>query len=159
MEYIHLPKEKVRRFCRIKQTVKILNKKKETFIMALGFKLKTVKTNGSYTIEDLYETIKNQNFTAGIPELSKHGLAKVITFPPLDRNNQVWIIPAFIGKSGNKFQVLKQQAVGVGNAVKNQILSDLTRGITGISGVIGKKAREIEKLVEATAEELNAMGL
>lgn len=127
--------------------------------MALGFKLKTVKTNGDYTIEALYEKIKDQKFTAGIPELSKHGLTHVITFPPLDRNNQVWIMPAFMGKSGSKFQVLKQQAVGVGNAVKNQILSDLTGGLIGMSGVIGKKSKEIEKLVEATAQELDAMGL
>lgn len=124
-----------------------------------GFKLKTVKTDGSYTIEELYEKIKDKNFTAGTAELSKHGLTHVITFPPLDRYNQVWIMPAFMGKSGSKFQVLKQQAVGVGNAVKNQILSDLTGGILGLGGVIGKNAKEIEKLVEATAQELGAMGL
>jgi hypothetical protein len=33
--------------------------------MALGVKIKNIKTNNSYTIESLYEAIKDVEFTAG----------------------------------------------------------------------------------------------
>lgn len=127
--------------------------------MAFGFKIKQVKTKGSYTIEDLYEKIKDVEFTAGPAQLTKHGLTTIITFPPLDRNNQVWIIPGQLKAPYSKWTIQKSQEAGVGNMVGKFALSDLTHGITDLSGAFGKKAHKIEDLVVATAQELDALGL
>ncbi len=127
--------------------------------MAFGFKLKQVKTKNAYTVDELYEAIKDVKFTAGEPELTKHGLTPVIVFPPLDRNNQVWILPAQFKAPYTKWTIQKNEAVGLTSAVVNQALDDLTDGLTRISSVLGKKANKIEELVAATAEELDALGL
>ncbi|MGB4933686.1 MAG: hypothetical protein WBO64_00300, partial [Ruminococcus bromii] len=60
--------------------------------MAFGVKVKNIKTKNTYSIESLYEAIKDKNFSAGVPSLTKHGMATVITFPALDSQNQVWIM-------------------------------------------------------------------
>ena len=126
--------------------------------MAFGVKIKTVKTANKYTIESFYEAIKDKKFTAGEPSLTKHGLAYVITFPALDKRNQVWIIRAGLGQESNKFLVQKQEQAGMGNMMQNAALDGLTRGWAGVGKVFGNTAKECEKLVEKTAEELNALG-
>lgn len=123
--------------------------------MAFGIKFKSVKTVNEYSIEELYEKIKDVQFTAGVPSLTKHGFANIITFPALDRNNQVWIMKA--GK--NKFSIQKQDEAGVGNAVRNAALDSLTDGWSGMSGTFGKKSKACEAQVEATQKELEALGL
>ena len=60
--------------------------------MAFGVKTKNIKTQNSYTIESFFDAIKDKEFTAGTPSLTKHGMATVITFPALDSQNQVWIM-------------------------------------------------------------------
>ena len=112
--------------------------------MAFGVKIKTVKTTNKYTIETLYEAIKDKKFTAGEPSLTKHGLVYVITFPPLDKRNQVWIM---------------HSGFGMGNMMSNAALDGLTKGWAGVGKVFGSNAKECEKLVETTAQELNALGL
>ena len=57
--------------------------------MAFGIKTKNIKTQNSYTIESFFDAIKDKEFTAGTPSLTKHGMATVITFPALDSQNQV----------------------------------------------------------------------
>lgn len=54
--------------------------------MAFGVKTKNIKTQNSYTIESFFDAIKDKEFTAGTPSLTKHGMATVITFPALDRS-------------------------------------------------------------------------
>lgn len=127
--------------------------------MAFGFKIKAVKTKEKYTLEELYLKIKDVDFTAGKPEWTKNGMAYVITFPALDRNNQVWILPAGMGKTNNKFNVQKQQAAGVGNAAKNAALGVLTDGLTDLSAGFGGHSKRCEELVDITVEELDALGL
>jgi len=128
--------------------------------MAFGFKMKKIVTKESYTIEELYAKIQNHQFTAGQPSLSKHGMTYVITFPPLDANNQVWITQAQLGKGPyQKWQIFKNEEVGVGNAVLNEIGNQLTGGLSRLSSIFGGKAKQIEQLVEATANELSAMDL
>ena len=56
--------------------------------MAFGVKTKNIKTQNSYTIESFFNAIKDKEFTAGTPSLTKHGMATVITFPALDSQNQ-----------------------------------------------------------------------
>lgn len=123
--------------------------------MAFGVKIKSVKTENEYTIESLYEAIKDKTFTAGVPSLTKHGLTTIITFPALDRNNQVWVMLA--GKK--KISVQKQEEAGVENLAKNAAIGALTNGWGNIGGTFGKTAKEAEKLVEATAKELEELGL
>ena len=60
--------------------------------MALGVKFKTVKTANAYTLEELFEAIKDKQFSAGQPSITKHGLTYMITFPALDSQNQVQIM-------------------------------------------------------------------
>ena len=127
----------------------------------LGVKVKNVKTKNEYTIEEFYDAIKDHTFSAGAPALIKHGLATIITFPPLDRHNQVWIIPVvgFKKNSTNKFQISKNDVAGAGNAVANMALDDLTGGLSGLRGIVGKNTKSAEKLVDLTVEELDALQL
>lgn len=126
-----------------------------------GVKFKTVSTSKEYTIEEFYDAIKDHSFSAGAPALTKHGLATIITFPPLDRHNQVWIVPVlgFRKSSTAKFQISKNDAAGVGNMALNGALSELTDGLTDLRGMLGSNTKKAEKLVDLTVEELNALHL
>ncbi len=85
--------------------------------MAFGIKIKTVKTKNTYTLEELYDLIKDKPFTAGTPELTKHGAALLITFPSLDDYNQVWIMRGGFKEPTNKWSIQKQQRASVGNLI------------------------------------------
>ncbi len=126
-----------------------------------GVKVKAVTTGKEYTIEEFYDAIKSHSFSAGAPALTKHGLATIITFPPLDRHNQVWIVPVigFKKSATTKFQISKNDAAGVGNMAVNGVLSDLTHGLTDFRGMVGSNTKKAEKLVELTVDELNALHL
>jgi hypothetical protein len=123
--------------------------------MAFGIKIKRIKTANNYTIEEFFEAIKDKPFTAGEPFLTKHGFIKMIAFPALDSRNQVQII--YAGK--NKFQVQKSEEAGIGNAVANSVIDDLTGGISGLKGMVGKNSKRCEELVDITVKELEALGL
>ena len=120
-----------------------------------GIKVKRIKIQNSYTVESLYETVKNQSFTAGTPMLVKHGLTPMVVFPALDSRNQVQIIAA--GK--NKFQIQKGEEAGLGNAAVNAVIDDLTGGLSMLKGIAGKNSKRCEELVEITTNELNALKL
>jgi hypothetical protein len=128
--------------------------------MALGIKIKNVTLKNEYTIETLYEAIKDKTFSAGVPELTKNGLAYIITFPAIDRQNQVWVMMGGIGsKPTKKVSIQKSQKAGMGNLVGNMALDQLTGGFFGLGGIAGKNTKACERLVEATAKELSAMDL
>ncbi len=127
--------------------------------MAFGFKMKTVKFQQAYTLEQLYEAIKDTEFAAGKPGLVKHGLATIIAFPALDSHNQVQIISTSMKKESNSYRVMKAEAAGVSNAVGNMAIDKITDGLFGLRSVMGKSAKKIEQLVEDTAEQLGKMGL
>ena len=126
-----------------------------------GVKVKNINTKKEYTIEEFYDAINGHSFSAGAPALTKHGLATIITFPPLDRHNQVWIVPVlgFKKTATAKFQISKNDAAGVGNMAVNGILSDLTGGLTNLRSAAGGNAKKAEKLVDLTVDELNALNL
>ncbi len=127
--------------------------------MAFGFKIKKVKLQNAYTLEALFEKIKDTEFAAGKPELVKHGFATIIAFPALDSHNQVQILPASIKKESTSFNVMKAEAAGLTNVASNMVVDELTDGLFGLRSVMGKNAKNIVKLVEETAEQLGAMGL
>lgn len=127
----------------------------------LGVKVKNIKTQNEYTIETLYEAIKDKTFSAGVPSLTKHGLATIITFPALDRQNQVWVMSTSLNpsKPGQKFSIQKSEAAGVGNMAGNMVIDSLTGGLFGWGSIAGKNAKRCEELVELTAKELESFGL
>lgn len=126
------------------------------FIMAFGFKLKTVKTKESFeNYQQLFDRIKDVDFTAGKPELVKNGFADVIVFPPLDRQNQIWVM--LQGK--NKIIIQKNQVVGVTDQAINAAFDAVTDGLFSVGSIMGKNSKKIEKLVEATASEIEALNL
>lgn len=90
--------------------------------MAFGVKTKNIKTQNSYTIESFFDAIKDKEFTAGTPSLTKHGMATVITFPALDSQNQVWIMKSGFGKETQKFSIQKSTQAGMDNVAKNALV-------------------------------------
>ncbi len=126
--------------------------------MAFGVHYQTIQTMQSYTIQSLFEAIKDKPFTAGVPSLVNHCGYDVITFPPLDKRNQVWITPGVNGP-GNFFYVQKQEMAGADNIVTNAVTNQLTFGVAGLKGKFGQNARQCEWLVDMTAYELSVMGL
>ena len=124
--------------------------------MAFGFKLKTVKTKESFeNYQQLFDRIKDVDFTAGKPELVKNGFADVIVFPPLDRQNQIWVM--LQGK--NKIIIQKNQVVGVADQAINAAFDAVTDGLFSVGSIMGKNSKKNEKLVEATASEIEALNL
>ena len=125
----------------------------------LGVKVKNVKCKNEYTLEEFYDAIKGQRFSAGTPSLTKHGMNVVITFPPLDRQNQVWIMKVGLKERSSKFSIQKGEQAGLGNVAGNMAINELTGGIFGIFSCFGKNVKKCEQLVEATAKELETMNL
>jgi hypothetical protein len=122
----------------------------------LGYKIKYVKTKNVYEdIVSFYDAIKDKNFTAGKPELVKHGFSNVIVFPAIDDRNQVWILDV----NNNKFQVSKNAKAGVANLAPTTIIDEITKSIAGWSGMVGANAKKAEKLVVSTTQELEMLGL
>ena len=126
----------------------------------LGIKQIKVTTKENYSMQSLYEKIKDEPFSAGKPELVKHGFAWIIAFPAVDRNNQCQITQGwFKGEEGSKFTILKAEQAGTENMLKNAALDSLTNGWSSISKIGGKNCKLVEKQVEDTAKEFNALGL
>lgn len=128
--------------------------------MALGVKFKTVKTANAYTLEELFEAIKDKQFSAGQPSITKHGLTYMITFPALDSQNQVQIMSfANQSKPSQKWQIQKGEQAGMDNMVKNAVVDKLTGGLFGFGAIMGKNSKQCEALVETTVKEFDALGL
>jgi len=123
---------------------------------ALGVRQEKLVLKGNYpTIQDLYEAIKGVTFEAGTPSLVKDGLAWVIAFPQIDRNNQVQILG-----SKNKYCVTRSaQPAGVGKMISNMALEHLTGGLTGFSAAFGNSKKLCMELTTKTAETINALGI
>ena len=86
-------------------------------------------------------------------------MALIITFPPLDSQNQVWIMKSGFNKESNKFSVQKAEQAGLDNAAANAMINRTSGGLFSFGSFVGKKAKQCEKLVEETAKELDEMGL
>ena len=122
----------------------------------MGVKNVKLELKGNYaSLEELLEAMKDVKFEAGVPELTKHGIGSVIVFPPVDRNNQVWIT----GAKG-KFTILRSaKAAGLGNMAKNAALDVLTDGWSSMSGAFGNKKKRCMELVDITAKEIQTAGI
>lgn len=122
----------------------------------MGVKNVKLELKGNYaTLAELLEAMKTVTFEAGPPELTKHGIGSVIVFPPVDRNNQVWIT----GAKG-KFNVMRSAEVaGLGNMAVNAVLDTLTDGLSSMSGAFGNKKKRCMELVDITAREIKEAGI
>lgn len=122
----------------------------------MGVKNVKLELKGNYaTLEELLGAMKDVKFEAGVLELTKHGIGSVIVFPPVDRNNQVWIT----GAKG-KFTIMRSSEVaGLGNMAKNAALDALTDGWSSVSGAFGSKKKRCMELVDITAKEMEAAGI
>ena len=126
--------------------------------MSLVTKILQVQTRNFYTIETLYEAIKDKQFTAGQPYLVDHFSYNIIVFPPLDKRNQVWITPALLGDC-NFWYVQKQEMAGAESVFGNAVMNELTFGIAHLKGKLSQTAQYCEWLVDVTANELYYLGL
>ena len=122
----------------------------------LGVKSVKLELKGNYaSLEELLEAMKDVKFEAGIPEITKHGLNTLIVFPPVDRNNQVWIT----GAKGKYTIMRSTEVAGLGNVAKNAALEMLTDGWSNLSAAFGDKKKRCMELVEITADEIKAAGI
>lgn len=127
--------------------------------LAEFFGVKTIKIEPKekMTLEELFEKIKDVQFSWGAPEYVKHGFTYVIAFPPEDRENQVWIIASKTG-----FIVQRSVAVaGVGNMVKNmvkaEVLDSLSGGITGMISTFGSPKKACMAHCDEVADKVKAL--
>ena len=127
--------------------------------MAFGVKIKNIKTKNPYTIESFFDAIKDKEFTAGTPSLTKHGGATIITFPALDSQNQVWIMKSGFGKETQKFSIQKSNEAGLDKVAKNAAIDSLTGGLFSLGGMVSENTKKCEKLVDTTATEISEMNL
>ena len=122
----------------------------------LGVKSVKLELKGNYaSLEELLEAMKDVKFEAGVPEITKHGFNTLIVFPPLDRNNQVWIT----GAKGKYTVMRSTEVAGLGNVAKNAALEMLTDGWSNLSAAFGDKKKRCMELVEITANEIKAAGI
>ncbi len=129
--------------------------------MAFGIKQKKVSTKNKYSVESLYEAIKDKEFTPGKPTLVSQGLAKIIAFPAVDRNNQCQITQGWMvgGSEGDKWIILKAQAAGIDNMAKNMVIDAVTNGWGSVGMLGGKNSKLVEQQVDAVVAEFEALGL
>ncbi len=129
--------------------------------MAFGIKQVKVETKNSYSMESLYEAIKDHEFAPGKPELVKNGFAYVIAFPAIDRNNQCQITQGWMvgGSEGDKWIILKAQAAGIDNMAKNMVIDAVTNGWGSVGMLGGKNSKLVEQQVDAVVAEFEALGL
>ncbi len=123
----------------------------------LGTKVKRLRTAGSYTVEELFDAIKEVRFTAGRPRLTHLGLTPLIVFPALDIENQVRVCNVSLRSRSNRFSVQRGECVG--SVVEEAVLDDLADGWLGMGFSLGNAARLCEQLAERTYEELGRLGL
>ncbi len=129
--------------------------------MAFGYKVNKIAFANEYKIEDLFARIKNHSFQAGQPELVNYLGNSIIVFPALNSKNQVQIMTTSLGnkKPTKKYVIQKGDELSASGAVKNLALNSLTGGYSALRSAMGDAPKQCIKLVDATFEELTALGL
>lgn len=123
----------------------------------LGIRQEKVTFKGTYAnVTELYEMIKDVEFEAGKAMLVKSGIAYIIVFPQLDRNNQVQILP---GLKGTFIVTRSVQPAGLENMLKNDLLNAATDGWSTMSGAMGNTKKRCMELVTETAKTLRELDI
>lgn len=127
-----------------------------------GTKVSRLQTRNRYTIEELFDAIKEARFTAGKPRLTHQGFSQFIVFPALDFDNQVRVYNAAIVSPSNKFFVQRDEQVGsiLDDESADSLLGGWdSRGWNSPHGNAVSNAELCEQLAETTCRELGEMGL
>lgn len=122
-----------------------------------GTRVNRLQTRRRYTLEELFDAIKERNFTAGKPRLTHQGISQVIVFPALDFDNQVRVYNAAIVSPSNKFYVQRDEQVG--SILDDETSENLLGGWADVPRGSTSNTELCEKLAETTCEELGRMGL
>ena len=133
--------------------------------MAFGIKQKNIECSKEYTMQELFDAIQAKGVEwgeVGEPSLVKQAGSFVIAFPPIDRQNQIWIMSTKMGdKPAAKFTVLLSHNIAgdYGNTAKNIALDTITSGFAGMGSMFGKKAKAGESGVEKVLALVGGLGL
>ncbi len=127
--------------------------------MTISSDMKVLKTKGSYSIEELYEQIRDFPFTAGTATLDHHDQTPIINFPAIDTNNQVWIYNASFHKKSQKFYVQKMEPPGLLHLAGDAFFEQLSSDWEPFSQALGDPYEMAELLAERTYEELLKLNL
>ena len=129
--------------------------------MAFGVKIKRVELSKAYTCDELVAAMKESGeWEMGEPFAVKHGFAWLVAFPPIDRQNQVWVQPCS-KEPAQKWQIMLSHDIAgdFGNMAKNALLDAVTDGWASMGSVFGKKAKAGEKQVDDVIEALKSRNL
>lgn len=113
---------------------------------------KKIKANKSYTTAELFDVIKDCNFTAGKPEYKEMGIIKFIKLPAVGR------YCLHIVAGGNRIQIsITDDMAQTGTYVANSMVSSKL-GI--FAKALDKDKKPSRDVLEKTTEELeNFLGL
>ncbi len=111
------------------------------------FNKNIAKLKKQYSIKELYENIKNQEFVAGIPSIVKVGATNLIYFKAFDSENQIVISES---STNSSFQVLIMQGLNAQNPQKED---------TAQTDGKFQSIKEYEKSCALIARQLEKLGL
>lgn len=118
--------------------------------------VKRVTTTKPYTIHELYEAVKDSFFSAGTPSLTKDLFMRtIITFPALDRHNQVWITRAQFKRKCTKWFIMKRRraVTSIGGYLAYLLLR------SGRNTIFSDNAKDTKRLVNATVIDFDRLKL
>lgn len=92
----------------------------------MGIKTLYFELKNQYTIDEFYEKIKDADFgNAGKPGVYTYMSYRVIAFPPIDAENQVWIMTQTMGKNKGKLCVMRSTAIATDAGVAGALAAGL----------------------------------
>ena len=122
--------------------------------------LKTVQTNGSYTVDEMLELLKKQQFSCGAPEIiDTLAAGRQIAFPAADIYNQVRITQNNKTEDGHSNQWSICAADEYKNAVPGVILDGVTGGWASFFSFFSGHGKKTRKLVDEIADIITQSGI
>ncbi len=121
--------------------------------------MKKVVFKNEYTMEELYEAVKDKEFVVGKPILANHGATKLVVFAPFNIDTQIVINPGKMGNKMDTFRVMILPEVGVANLILNTAITAVTDQWSLVLNSMGKDVKQYKKCVDVVAQELLDMGL
>ncbi len=121
--------------------------------------MKKVTFKNEYTMEELFEAIKDTEFPLGKPILAKHGASKLIVFAPINKDTQMVIGPAKMGDKINAYRVMILPEVGLDNLIISTVIDVVTDQWVFVINQLGKNVKEYKKCVDTIADQLQNSGL
>jgi len=114
-----------------------------------------LKTQNEYTIQTFFEKIKDVDFTAGAPSMTKYFKMDMIVFPAIDGENQVQIY--FAGPK--RFDIMLGSCHDVESFAKSSIMYRLFGVFSRIYVHFNANRKKGIQQVDETAEKLKSLNL